>query len=168
MSYPRDLLEQARHLARRDRRRPRQVNLRRAVSAAYYALFHLLTEAATRSICARRTESLEPVIRRTFEHRAMRRVCEQFARGTPPPHWDRATAAVPDTLRRIARTFVDMQGNRHEADYDFSQKYTRSDVDNMIQQCEQALARWQKLRRADRPVTDSFLLALLFGGRGRR
>ena len=43
MSLPEDLLEQAVHLATLDARRPKQANLRRAVSTAYYALFHLLT-----------------------------------------------------------------------------------------------------------------------------
>lgn len=37
------LLSQAEHLARKDRTpNPPQASLRRAVSAAYYALFHLL------------------------------------------------------------------------------------------------------------------------------
>jgi uncharacterized protein (UPF0332 family) len=40
MGYPDDLLEQAKTLAATDPRRPRQSSLRRAVSAAYYALFH--------------------------------------------------------------------------------------------------------------------------------
>jgi uncharacterized protein (UPF0332 family) len=35
-----DLLAQAEHLARVDKKKPKQANLRRAVSAAYYALFH--------------------------------------------------------------------------------------------------------------------------------
>jgi hypothetical protein len=43
MSLHADLLEQAGNLARLDPTRPKQVNLRRAVSSAYYALFHLLT-----------------------------------------------------------------------------------------------------------------------------
>jgi len=48
MPYPDHLLEQAHHLAKRERNRPRQASLRRAVSTAYYALFHLLiSEAAS-------------------------------------------------------------------------------------------------------------------------
>jgi hypothetical protein len=43
VSFPNDLLEQARHLANREPRRPKQASLRRAVSTAYYALFHLLS-----------------------------------------------------------------------------------------------------------------------------
>lgn len=41
MAFPDDLLEQAVHLARREPGRPRQASLRRAISTAYYALFHL-------------------------------------------------------------------------------------------------------------------------------
>lgn len=41
-----DLIQQAEMLATVDRRRPIQANLRRAVSAVYYAVFHLLVEEA--------------------------------------------------------------------------------------------------------------------------
>jgi hypothetical protein len=47
MSLHSDLLDQAERLATLDPRRPKQVNLRRAVSAVYYALFHLLTSEAS-------------------------------------------------------------------------------------------------------------------------
>lgn len=36
------LLEQAEHLLDVDPRKPKQASLRRAMSAAYYSLFHLL------------------------------------------------------------------------------------------------------------------------------
>jgi hypothetical protein len=42
MSLHANLLQQAEHLAQLDPTRPTQANLRRAVSSAYYALFHLL------------------------------------------------------------------------------------------------------------------------------
>lgn len=42
MAYADDLLELARHLANLDAGSARQASLRRAVSTAYYALFHLL------------------------------------------------------------------------------------------------------------------------------
>ena len=46
MSLQQDLLRQARDLATKEPRRPSQASLRRAVSAAYYALFHLLVDEA--------------------------------------------------------------------------------------------------------------------------
>ena len=44
---PKHLLEQARTLLACDTKRPRQANLRRAVSASYYALCQLLIQGAT-------------------------------------------------------------------------------------------------------------------------
>ena len=50
MSLPRDLLAQAKLLATKEKSRPKQASLRRSVSAAYYALFHLLVDAAARRL----------------------------------------------------------------------------------------------------------------------
>ena len=46
VSLPRDLLAQARLLATKESSRPKQASLRHAISAAYYALFHLLVTDA--------------------------------------------------------------------------------------------------------------------------
>ena len=46
MTLARDLLEQATYLSQREKTRPKQASLRRAVSAAYYAVFHLLNSEA--------------------------------------------------------------------------------------------------------------------------
>ena len=48
MSAHGDLLQQAFHLATIDAKKPKQANLRRAVSSAYYAVFHLLIDEACR------------------------------------------------------------------------------------------------------------------------
>ena len=51
MSLHENLLVHAEALVTMDRTKPRQANLRRAVSAAYYALFHLLIhEAVLRNV----------------------------------------------------------------------------------------------------------------------
>jgi len=46
MGLAQDLLRQANHLATYEGANPSQASLRRAVSTAYYALFHLLIEDA--------------------------------------------------------------------------------------------------------------------------
>ena len=46
MSLAQDLLDQADHLVNMDGANPKQASLRRAVSTAYYALFHLLVDEA--------------------------------------------------------------------------------------------------------------------------
>ena len=50
-----DLLEQALRLAKLDAKKPKQANLRRAISSAYYALFHMLVNEACRVQVGRST-----------------------------------------------------------------------------------------------------------------
>ena len=61
-----DLLEQAEHLARREKQRPKQASLRRAISTAYYALFHLLVDAGTRSVGTRGREPMRRQLARMW------------------------------------------------------------------------------------------------------
>src|SRR5580658_2808224 len=71
MAYAEDLLELARHLAL-EPTGARQACLRRAVSTAYYALFHLLISEAT--LNWGRPE-LRSELGRFFEHGRMRSAC---------------------------------------------------------------------------------------------
>lgn len=61
MNLHNELLRQARHLATKEPRRPLQASLRRAVSAAYYALFHLLVDDAVRRMVTALQPELELV-----------------------------------------------------------------------------------------------------------
>ena len=72
MAFPDDLLEQAQHLAQREPKRPKQASLRRAVSTAYYALFHLLITETTRNW---RRPAERHTLARMFEHTQMGKVC---------------------------------------------------------------------------------------------
>src|ERR1700722_19345356 len=72
MSFPIDLLEQARHLANREPKRPKQASLRRAVSTAYYAIFHLLSIETAKN-WKRAAES--STVARMLDHAPMAKVC---------------------------------------------------------------------------------------------
>lgn len=69
MPFAEDLLDVARSLADMDEEGPRQASLRRAVSTAYYALFHLLISEATSN-----WNRAEPraALGRIFEHGKMK------------------------------------------------------------------------------------------------
>ena len=71
MPFPNDLLEQARHLANREPKRPKQASLRRAVSAAYYTLFHLLCIETARNW---KRPAERGTLARMLEHLPMSRV----------------------------------------------------------------------------------------------
>jgi hypothetical protein len=79
-----DLLEQAERLATFDVRKPKQANLRRAISAAYYAVFHLLVDEGCRvQIGAQHNQSpFRQVLGRAFAHGVMKEACRSFGGGT--------------------------------------------------------------------------------------
>lgn len=124
MSLPSDLLRQAEQLSRLEPRRPRQASLRRAVSTAYYALFHRLVSEATRALVA--DPSLRGRFARSFDHQDMKEASKAFANSQPNQPFPRADGlTIPAQLARVASTFVALQEARHEADYDVDKRYTR-------------------------------------------
>lgn len=126
MSLSRDLLEQAQHLCRREPRRPRQASLRRAVSAAYYAAFHLLVDDGARILASGTgVASVRGMLIRCFTHDEMKSVCQDVAVGRWPSKVQAhaGVIAIPPELQNVAYTFVDLQQKGHQADYDLRQSY---------------------------------------------
>lgn len=165
MSLPADLLEQARHLARRERGKPRQASLRRAVSTAYYALFHLLLEeAATQSVPAS-VGAFRPVTRRAINHGDLKKVCNWFVNNSLPKGLPALTPPSAD-LVLVASACLRSQERRHEADYDMTIRYARSEVIAIVKEAENAFAAWNRVRATDEGR--AFLLLLFLTDRWRR
>jgi hypothetical protein len=149
MSLHEDLLAQAQQLAQWDARRPKQVNLRRAGSSAYYALFHLLT-SETSALFA-----IEPGlawrINRTLNHGDMKKASTMIANDKVPKavQSPRAGYATPADLKTVANTFVRLQEARHEADYDLSRVFRRQEVLDHVQWARQAFEAWERVRKTD-------------------
>jgi hypothetical protein len=79
-----DLLAQAAILATLDAKKPKQANLRRAISSVYYAVFHLLVDEACRiQIGAHHNQApFRQVLGRAFAHSVMSDACKSFGGGT--------------------------------------------------------------------------------------
>jgi hypothetical protein len=140
----RHLFQQARDLATADPRKPRQVNLRRAVSSTYYALFHALIDQACRFMFgARHGETpFRHVLGRAFAHGTMKQACRAFAGGTLPAAVAKGLPAgfvIPIEIKVLARAFVDLQDQRHLAEYDWTERFRRLDVLAQVEQAETAL-----------------------------
>ncbi|MEL6772923.1 MAG: hypothetical protein AAFP18_17825 [Bacteroidota bacterium] len=162
MSLHGDLLDQAFLLARKEPRRPKQASLRRAVSTAYYAMFHLLTEESARlMVSGNARASLRLCVRRAHDHADMKSVARQFAEGGLSRKIEPGLngQAIPVSLRGVAKAFVDLQEARHEADYDVSRTFTRAEVVTLLEQVAQALEDWRAVRGS--LPADAFLVALL-------
>ena len=154
MAFAEDLLEQAYPLARRERTKPRQASLRRAISTAYYALFHLLIREA-----AGNWKGIDRRARlaRSFEHGKMRRASDGVAHLKFPGQNERT---VTD-LKALAHSFAGLQEARHTADYDASRKWSRTEALRMIEQADTAFGIWRAIQ--NEAIAQGYLLSLLTG-----
>jgi hypothetical protein len=105
MPFAEDLLEQAYHLARRERTKLKQASLRRAVSTAYYALFHLLIRDA---VLNWKRNDQRAALARAFDHGPMKKASQRIIigkfPGSPPP----AVAVCKKALRRLSNSRKDV------------------------------------------------------------
>lgn len=152
MAFSNDLLEQAHHLAHLENVDPKQSSLRRAVSTAYYALFHLLIDAAVANWTVERQRS---VLARAVEHGRMKRICDEIVKSA------KSGAPIPYDLKSVAEKFIRLQDQRHLADYDNSTEWTRTDVLEVLDVARGAFDAWHRVETED-PAQD-FLLQLLLG-----
>ena len=132
---PRDLLETARRLAQPGESQPTQADLRRAVSTAYYALFHCLAAAAADLLTGSSSHSPEwRQVYRALEHGKAKRACRQQG----------AMQAFPMEIHRFGKTFVELQDARHEAYYALEGQYRKPDVLAIITRAEEAIDRFEQ------------------------
>ncbi len=118
MPFPNDLLDLAPHLADFSPEIPHQASLRRAVSTAYYAIFHLLIHEATANWARAEFRS---ALGRCFDHGPMKSASEArisqingLLKNAAPQGVDRA---VDMHLRTVATAFFQAQQRRNDADY---------------------------------------------------
>jgi hypothetical protein len=160
-----DLLEQAEHLAQRDPTRPKQASLRRAISSAYYALFHLLIREATAALVA--DARLRELVSRAFDHGEMKQACRPFAAGALPDHLRAVTdATVPNDLRTVAEVFAQLQQSRHEADYNVARGFSRPDTLGLLARVRGAFEAWGRVRTQQ--IATVFLVNLLLAKKWAR
>jgi hypothetical protein len=155
-----DLLDQAAYLAALERGRPKQASLRRAISSAYYSLFHLIIEDASRYLVA--GSRLRPSVARSFEHQALRAAATALGDVSRKPtgaHWFRPHLNDPISpdLAFICDAFVDLQERRHKADYDTDTAFTRLQVKGSVNLARRAHSLWPPQRNTHN--AHAFILA---------
>ncbi len=145
---PRDLVRIARQLASGavggNRGRPRQTELRRAVSAAYYALFHTLALSSANALAGSSGASRnQPAWRQTYralEHGHARNQCLNRP----------AMSVFSVEIQDFGLLFVRMQSQRHSADYDPYARFSRANVMHLIDATGEAISRFENAAAADR------------------
>lgn len=151
MGYHNDLIRHAVFLSELNLPdEPQQVDLRRAVSAAYYGLFHLLTTEAAQNWKHQRHRDR---FARMFDHKRMKDCSSKITSRRP---------SADPALALVAKSFVKLQQARHSADYDSSKVWSRAEVREMIAVAEDAMAVWSIIREQE--IAQDYLLDLM-GGR---
>lgn len=121
---------------------PRNSNLRRAVSAAYYALFHAMGWAIAEQLLPAGSLTERASLSRSVDHGALRNVCGWIAKGeTPPQHVaDLVHAVRADTVMvDVAEAFLELREKRHAADYDHLADFSKEAVLNLVDSAREAV-----------------------------
>jgi hypothetical protein len=165
MSIAAQLLDQADHLLTGYGKPggPDQADLRRTISNAYYALFHMLVDDAVDALCPKAPPELMRHFRRAFVHTNMKAVCKQFG--------GRRVAGLSDTMKAnftdpieapiivLSRLFVQLQTQRHLADYDTFDDVDIADAIENVNAAKSAWTSWRNMPPSNNKT--AFLVSLL-------
>jgi uncharacterized protein (UPF0332 family) len=157
MDFHRDLLDVARYLL--ERAPPTQATLRRSVSTAYYALFHLLVNEACFN-WARPEHRMD--LARAFEHKQMLAASDRQR----AKYKDAAASSTGKHLFKVTFNFVQLQQKREFADYDYSIELSSDHARLAIGQAERAFESWEIIRNEQ--IAQDYLFSLLIRERAAK
>jgi hypothetical protein len=153
MAFAEDLLKQAFLLLNKESKNPTQASLRRAVSTAYYALFHLLIQEASANWSRVDTRDY---LARAFDHRTMK---DASTRAENATYETSVSPRVVAKLRSVARAFRELQLQRHLADYSNATRWDRIKASAKVNQSKTAFNDWKSIRHEY--VAQKYLVSLL-------
>jgi len=143
-----------------------EADLRRGISTAYYALFHLLIKEAMSNFVS------DPVLRtkvgRAFQHGSMRTVCDKYNPANPDKNTGQFTTqegqgfpsqVIAPDVRDIAATFIALYDAREKADYDDATTVQHTEALAAVQRIELAFRSWLTVQTDPSAIT--FLQELL-------
>lgn len=142
-----------------------EVHRRRAISAAYYALFHLLVEESTYVVASTWSSVLRDGLHRTYDHTDMKNVCERFKKRNLEQKYvglfDKASTAlsrgtsggsivkIGNDFRIVVTAFVDLQEARHIADYQANCTHEQLEAENNVAKMNEAFDGWAIVKGSD-------------------
>lgn len=195
MSLSADLLDHARRLTDPANASPTEVDCRRAISAAYYALFHQLVAdtaaffASGHATTDHLKQNLAQQIRRMISHTEVRQHADHFVGKTSRSDPERksynlhefvlqlltdpeaenpansASTLVPKELDHVARSFGTLQDAREKADYVASETHTPAQAADLVAMAEMAIRDWERIRET--PIAHAFLASILLAKKYR-
>jgi uncharacterized protein (UPF0332 family) len=136
---------------------PSQAALRRAVSDAYYALFHAIGAEIARPY----PPAVQAGAKRMLDHVKAKKMANWIKGNKILPALSKV-AVCPAVLYPIANNFCLLQEARHVADYDERQIIDYNEVDSLITRAEESIAALAAARVQCPDELYAFVLSLLF------
>ena len=121
---------------------PSQADMRRAISTAYYALFHTLAASNAELIAGQPRSSISSY--------AWERVYRRLDHGRAQNNLRGVLSQLSQSGENFARTFIDLQDRRQEADYDPNASITRTRTLNIIARADTAIGDFAQLTQEER------------------
>ena len=142
-----------------------EANVRRAVSSAYYALFHLPIRDA---VVNWKHADQHARLARAFDHKRMKDASTAVLKEMGNLQSQAAAGAGAEQASRfrlstVAQAFVDLQQARHKADYDIGEPFGPVDAAVDVAQARLAFVAWAEVR--DEALAQRYLYSLLFRDR---
>jgi hypothetical protein len=160
---PDHLIEQAERLIVPPRAGPpRQVDLRRAISSAYYAVFHCcLTAAADEFVgSSLRATSRYALAYRSINHRTLKDLCVEARKHTPPAKLLTyfPTSGFGANIQAFAYATIELQEKRHQADYNPQPRFRAADATLAASTARRAVEQFQLASVAHRKAFLTLLI----------
>ena len=121
---------------------PSQADMRRAISTAYYALFHTLAASNAELIAGQPRSSISSY--------AWERVYRRLDHGRAQNNLRAALDLLSQSGANFARAFIDLQKDRQEADYNPNPQVVPSDALNIIARAQTAIRDFAQLTQEER------------------
>ncbi len=146
-----DLLDIADQLTGRDKGKPRQASLRRAMSSAYYAVFNALAWMCADTLVGTRIDwQTSRIIYRSLDHEALRRVFQQA----------RDEKAFGPVAKQLSPVLLELQEARERADYDPEWSgHSRDEVRRLIAGARDAVDNIRTLDEASKRLLSVHLIS---------
>lgn len=149
-----DLIEIAEFLANRDKLRPREASLRRAISTAYYALFNRLAELCAEELVgwAKAWEVVSPIYR-SLDHGYAAKILSEISNSK--------SAAPRRDVDRLGAIFRELQIAREWADYNpepnpdpvetsRKRRFARQQANELVAKAKEAIAIVDNLEKSEK------------------
>jgi hypothetical protein len=125
-----------------------EADLRRGISTAYYALFHLLIQKTITYVVS--DAAFRPKVARALQHGAMRSVCDRYSRARRqvsgqylvPQEGRFPQLIITPELHQVASSFIALLTARENADYDGGETVQHTEALALVQQADAAFQAW--------------------------